>query len=45
MAAQEGHADVVKYLLTSGANQSLSTKVSADSSVIQNSQSIMSQEL
>lgn len=27
MAAQEGHADVVKYLLSSGANQSLSTKV------------------
>jgi len=27
MAAQENHAEVVKYLLASGANQALSTEV------------------
>ena len=29
MAAQEGHAEVVKYLLANGASQSLSTVVSS----------------
>jgi len=34
MAAQENHAEVVKYLLANGANQALSTEVGKHSVVI-----------